>query len=126
MATNDAGMRVNIITPDRTVFSEDGVDLVVARALDGEFGIMLATGQQHHRHQHGNDQTPAPNLFLHRILSHCPPCLCADKSLLFTGECNYSLFYYTERRISNRNATAFLYNGTKKERLSRRSFLINF
>lgn len=40
MATNDAGMRVNIITPDGTVFSEDGVDLVVARALDGEFGIM--------------------------------------------------------------------------------------
>ena len=40
MATNDAGMRVNIITPDGTIFSEDGVDLVVARALDGEFGIM--------------------------------------------------------------------------------------
>ncbi|MCI5837554.1 MAG: F0F1 ATP synthase subunit epsilon [Veillonellaceae bacterium] len=40
MSTNLSAMRVEIITPDGTVFSDDNVDMVVARALDGEFGIM--------------------------------------------------------------------------------------
>lgn len=40
MSTNLSAMRVEIITPDGTVFSDDNVNMVVARALDGEFGIM--------------------------------------------------------------------------------------
>lgn len=40
MSTNLSSIHVDIITPDATVFTQDGVDMVVARALDGEFGIL--------------------------------------------------------------------------------------
>ena len=32
-------MHVEVISPDGPIFTQDGVDLVVARAEDGEFGI---------------------------------------------------------------------------------------
>lgn len=40
MSTNPSSLHVDIITPDAKVYSQDDVDMVVARALDGEFGIM--------------------------------------------------------------------------------------
>ena len=32
-------MHVEVISPDGPIFTQDGVDLVAARAEDGEFGI---------------------------------------------------------------------------------------
>lgn len=40
MSTNPSSLHVDVITPDAKVYSQDDVDMVVARALDGEFGIM--------------------------------------------------------------------------------------
>ncbi len=40
MSTNLTSLQVNIITPDGTAYQADDVEMVVARALDGEFGIM--------------------------------------------------------------------------------------
>ncbi len=40
MSTNLTSLQVNIITPDGTSYQQDDVELVVGRALDGEFGIM--------------------------------------------------------------------------------------
>ena len=40
MSTNLTSLHVDIVTPDGTAYSADNVDMVVARALDGEFGIM--------------------------------------------------------------------------------------
>lgn len=33
-------MHVEVITPDGSIYSADGIDMVVARALDGEFAVM--------------------------------------------------------------------------------------
>lgn len=33
-------MHVEIISPDGTVYENDGVDMVIARALDGDFAVM--------------------------------------------------------------------------------------
>lgn len=40
MADTLTPLHVEIITPDGSVYAEDGVKMVVARATDGEFGIM--------------------------------------------------------------------------------------
>lgn len=33
-------MHVEIITPDGAIYQKDGVDMVIARALDGDFAVM--------------------------------------------------------------------------------------
>lgn len=40
MSTNLTSLQVNIITPDGTSYQQEDVNMVVGRALDGEFGIM--------------------------------------------------------------------------------------
>lgn len=40
MADTLQPMHVEIISPDGTVYENDGVDMVIARALDGDFAVM--------------------------------------------------------------------------------------
>ncbi len=40
MSTNLSSIHVDIVTPDKTIYSEDGVEMVVGRAVDGSFGIL--------------------------------------------------------------------------------------
>lgn len=40
MADTLVPMKVDVLTPDALVYSDEGVDMVIARALDGDFAVM--------------------------------------------------------------------------------------
>lgn len=40
MADTLVAMKVDVLTPDTLIYSDEGVDMVIARAMDGDFAVM--------------------------------------------------------------------------------------